>query len=517
MTINVRRDLKTALATPLVRHLPRVSRILGVTPAKAGSVAAASRFTAFSPLAERDSFQRLVEEVAQKIHAHQAVKSPYRIFRHPVDYSRDWAIQFGRGDQEVADALTELVSNYPTIRNNVDLWLATAAAFAQKDAQGIPLRDQNGGLIFNESAFGRLPWIIRFGLGDVRLFKLAVWQIAARFAIGSTVAKAVHNVRKLEERGVHVIMDFPGGEAVKTEAEADATMMRYLELFAYARSQGVREIDVSCKLTGLTADLLSVEGKLKALERMRRLLNAAIENGVFRLTIDMEQSWFVDASLDVFTSLLQEPVFRNRTGRKLRLEIVNQAYLLRSLNDARALTPLASEVKALTGEPVDTRLVKGAYIKQEKERAKNAWVSGQRYVYPLQPDKAAADLNFETVANYYLTHWDVHRVAFATHNVRQICYVIARAIQLGIDPATLEFQMLGGMPAVDFLEAVRRAYGCRISLYYLIGTTGERINYLARRLIENKDLNTCFTKAEKAAAGEIPFWELVQPPGSVVS
>jgi len=310
----------------------------------------------------------------------------------------------------------------------------------------------------------------------------------------------------MEDHGISIIMDFPG-ESISRESQAVEHFNRYFKIFTLGKKYGVKEVDAACKLTGLSTNILEPSNRRIFMNRMRDLLRAAIANGVYRLTIDMEQTWFVDTSLGIFKALLTDPEFKG----KMRLEIVNQGYLVRSLEDAEDMTPVAVKIREETGATTNIRLVKGAYADSEKRLA-----AEEGGLDPIMPSKVATDENYERLIDYYLDHWNSFRVAFATHNRRQVCYVIARAIQKGIDPSTLEFQMLNGMPSTDFLEGVRLAYGCKITLYGLIGTTDETIPYLARRMTENKDMNSCFSGAERYDRGEIPLWQLVQPPKEAV-
>jgi hypothetical protein len=55
--------------------------------------------------------------------------------------------------------------------------------------------------------------------------------------------------------------------------------------------------------------------------------------------------------------------------------------------------------------------------------------------------------------------------------------------------------------------------GCNVTFYALIGETGEKVRYLARRMDENTDMNSCFNDLDRYLDGKISLWRLVLPPG----
>jgi proline dehydrogenase len=126
------------------------------------------------------------------------------------------------------------------------------------------------------------------------------------------------------------------GERVTNAQEADAVRDHYLELLDQIKSRGL-PTHISVKLTHLGLDL----GREECLERVRTLATRAEQTGTF-LWIDIEESWYVDVTLEVF---------RRARETHTKVGLCLQAYLYRTPADIEALMPLHPAI----------RLVKGAY------------------------------------------------------------------------------------------------------------------------------------------------------------
>src|SRR5690348_10147916 len=126
------------------------------------------------------------------------------------------------------------------------------------------------------------------------------------------------------------------GEQVAARGEAARVRDHYLDVFAQV---GARRLpaEISVKLTHLGLDI----DRAACLADVQVLARAAAEAGSF-LWIDMEESRYVDATLEMFRSV--------RSAHE-RVGVCLQAYLRRTPADLGVLLPLAPAI----------RLVKGAY------------------------------------------------------------------------------------------------------------------------------------------------------------
>ena len=175
---------------------------------------------------------------------------------------------------------------------------------------------------------------------------------------------------------------------------------------------------------------------------LRRVLDAA-GDGCF-VRIDMEQSRWVDPTLDVF-----ERVWRD--GRR-NVGVVLQAYLYRTADDLARVNALGARV----------RLCKGAY----QEPPSVAW-----------PRKADVNASFVRLMRSLLEN-GVDPEAFATHDPEMIAATRAHARALDLDADRFEFQMLFGVRRD--LQARLVDEGHRVRVYVPFGS--EWFPYFMRRL-----------------------------------
>lgn len=162
-----------------------------------------------------------------------------------------------------------------------------------------------------------------------------VGRVASRYVAGETLADALETSRRLNAEGASVTLDILG-EFVNDAAQAAGFVDEYIELVDAVSAAGL-DASVSVKLTmlGLNIDPALCERHLE------RLCARASEQGIY-ITLDMEDSSLTDATLEMYRRM------RARFGR---VGCVLQAYLHRTLDDARALEPSAN-----------VRLCKGIYV-----------------------------------------------------------------------------------------------------------------------------------------------------------
>ncbi len=315
----------------------------------------------------------------------------------------------------------------------------------------------------------------------------AVETLAHKYISGENIAQALKTIDRLRKSRMTFTMDVLG-EAVITEAEAQAYLDRYLELMeqlsqAAASWRTVEQIDradgvalpkvqVSVKLTAFYSqfDPLDEQGSRQRVgDRIRRLLHRAKELGV-AIHFDMEQYTYKDITLAILKELLMEPEFRDRTD----LGVTLQAYLRDSYQDLQDLIAWGKQ----RGYPLTVRLVKGAYWDQETITAvQKGWAQ------PVYNHKSDTDANFERMTELLLENHQVLYAAIGSHNVRSQARAIAIAQTLNIPRRNLELQVLYGM--ADKLAKTLVDQGQRVRVYCPYGELIPGMAYLIRRLLEN--------------------------------
>jgi len=358
----------------------------------------------------------------------------------------------------------------------------------------------------DDDLLARLPAVIRTGLQAARTGMLAplaaravraaVLAQARRFIAGTTPAEAARAA--LAERRHHrgFTLDLLG-EAVTSDAEADAYAAAYAELLAVLPAQAAAwapdplvddgpagplpRVNVSLKLSALDSqfDAIDPRGTTdRVLARLRPLWRQARAAGA-QVHIDMESYATKDLALAIFQQVAAEDEFRDWP----HCGIVVQCYLRDALADLRDLAAWARG----RGTPVWIRLVKGAYWDYETIHARAAG-----WPVPVWERKAETDACYEAATTFVLEHADVLRPALGSHNLRSLAHGMATAEALGLDRRVLEMQMLYGMGDAE-KEAVTAA-GWRMRVYMPYGKLVPGMAYLVRRLLENSS-NDSFLRA----------------------
>jgi len=338
----------------------------------------------------------------------------------------------------------------------------------------------------------------------------AVETLAHKYIAGDSIPHVINTLEKLRKDKLAFTVDLLG-EAVITEAEAQAYLNSYLELMEkfseaakkwstipqidQADGQPISKVQVSVKLTAFYSqfDPLDAKGsEVKVSERIRTLLRRAAELGA-AVHFDMEQYTYKDLTFSILKNLLMEEEFRNRTDIGMTI----QAYLRDSKKDLEGIIEWAK----LRGHPVTVRLVKGAYWDQETIKAmQNDWPQ------PVYNDKAATDANFEELTQLMLESHQYIYSAIGSHNVRSQAKAIAIAQTLNVPPRAFEMQVLYGMG--DQLAKTLAKQGYRVRMYCPYGELLPGMSYLIRRLLENT-ANSSFLRQ---SSENRPLEELLAPP-----
>jgi proline dehydrogenase len=261
---------------------------------------------------------------------------------------------------------------------------------------------------------------------------------ARRFIAGESIEEALGAAREIQAQGLGLTLDLLG-ESVGTLDEAKAASQGYVRIIATIVASGI-ERNISLKLTQLGLDL----DRAHTVDNLRRVLDLAQQHEFF-VRIDMENSPYTDATLDIFETVWHLG-YRN-------VGTVLQSCLFRSEKDLARLNGLGARV----------RLVKGAY----KEPADVA-----------HQQKHDVDAAFVRMTESLLR--DGNFPAIATHDEAMIAATNAFASASGIARDRYEFQMLFGIRR-DLQTTLRRD-GYRMRLYVPFGT--QWFPYFMRRLGE---------------------------------
>lgn len=225
-----------------------------------------------------------------------------------------------------------------------------------------------------------------------------------RFLPGEHMPAALAAAAEFSAAGMGTVITHLG-EQVRTPEEASAVGDHYLKLLGEIQA-GSLPTHISVKLTHLGLD---VDADL-CQDLVSRLIARADDAGSM-VWIDMEESFYVDRTLEIFRSL---------ANRHRQVGICLQAYLKRTPADLEKLLPLEPAV----------RLVKGAY----QEPAAIAFAR-----------KEDTDEAYFELADRLMEHAAGPVPAFGTHDPRLIQRIRERADSRGLDRAAFEVHMLYGI------------------------------------------------------------------------
>ena len=282
----------------------------------------------------------------------------------------------------------------------------------------------------------RSQWLAR-QLRERRFFQRAV----KRFMPGETLDAALDAAGQFSKIGLGTVLT-ELGEQVTNRAEAAAVRDHYLGVLEKIQRRKL-PAHVSVKLTHLGLDG-SQEGCVQDVLK----LAARAEQARSFLWIDMEESRYVDATLEVY---------RRAKAEWSNVGVCLQAYLHRTPKDLESLLSISPAI----------RLVKGAY----NEPADVAI-----------PKKSDVDRVYLQLAEKLLTEAGRQRAkpVFGTHDLGLIERIRKAAVDKRVDPSSYEFHMLYGIRA----EEQRKLASMGVEVRVLISYGSAWFAWYMRRLAE---------------------------------
>jgi len=254
-------------------------------------------------------------------------------------------------------------------------------------------------------------------------------RAVSRFMPGEEAGDALDAAQRLASEGLGAVLT-QLGENLASLGEAQGVRDHYLGVLDQIRSRGLTRSVISVKPSQLGLDL-SLDACLAHLDV---LAARARETGTGMLWIDMEDSSYVDRTLDLVRRLRQK---HDNVG------VCLQAYLRRTPADLDALLPLKPGI----------RLVKGAYAEAP---------------HVAYPEKRDVDLAYYALAETLLAaaaRGEAFPV-FGTHDRGLLDRISARASSLRVTDGSWEIHMLYGIRVRDQLELAAAGRKVRTLISY---------------------------------------------------
>ena len=308
----------------------------------------------------------------------------------------------------------------------------------------------------------------------------AVQLLAKQFVLGQTIEAALTEAQSQRKAAHYLRFSFDMlGEGARTMADADRYFASYEHAIGHlARASAAKTPEdsdgISIKLSALHPryeDAQHDRVMTELVPRVWQLCEMAAAAQI-NLTIDAEEVDRLELSLDVFEALLKNIQTTCPQWRGFGLAL--QAYQTRSLELIEHVGALARQYKVR----LMCRLVKGAYWDSEIKRAQEMGLPA----YPVFTHKPHSDSSYLACAASLLKQKDAFFPQFATHNAGTIAAIFQMATRFD---APFELQRLHGMGTGVYRELLKAHPTQTLRVYAPVGSHGDLLAYLVRRLLEN--------------------------------
>jgi len=332
------------------------------------------------------------------------------------------------------------------------------------------------------------PFIMKTGLPVHGIIRKTIFK---QFVGGETLEETAAVGEILGKYGVQVILDY-GVEGKQGEDSFDQATEEFIRVINYAATQTNIPF-ISIKVTGLARfGLLQTLDEAPRLrsgihdheeetaewdrvrERMYTICEVAAEKNIGVL-IDAEESWIQDP-VDRLTMEMME-IFN-----KEKVIVYNTIQLYR--HDRLHFLDISHQIARQQGFMLGMKLVRGAYMEKERERAYN-----NGYTSPIQPDKASTDRDYDASVSYCIENIDQISVIIASHNEGTNLHAARLLDEKGLshNHPHIHFSQLFGMS--DNITFNLAKEGFNVSKYLPFGPIRDVIPYLMRRAQENSSVS----------------------------
>lgn len=306
--------------------------------------------------------------------------------------------------------------------------------------------------------------------------------IFKQFCGGETIQDSRNTINRLAEHNVKTILDYSieGKESIE---DFEATVEEIIQTiktgandpnipFAVFKVTGITRFSILEKANDPTSELTETDkAEITAtIDRIDRICKAAYDHQQ-PLFIDAEESWIQD--------------FIDRTVRLMMAKYNSEkAIVYNTIQMYRhdRLEFLRNEIEQAknAGFKLGIKLVRGAYMEKERDRAKD-----KGYPSPIQPDKKSCDQDFDDALRLMMDNIDHMAICAGTHN-ESSSLLLSQIIddkELDKSDERVYFAQLLGMS--DHISFNLAHHGYNVAKYVPYGPVKEVMPYLIRRADEN--------------------------------
>lgn len=311
-----------------------------------------------------------------------------------------------------------------------------------------------------------------------RMIKKTIFH---QFCGGETIAESSQTALELHQNGIGAILDYSvegegneedfqhSFEELKKVIKEAATKPEYP--FAVFKCTGIGAFS-SLEKVSKGEELVGEEKKLygEFEDRVYTLCELAYEKDV-KLLIDAEETWIQHAIDDlVYNCMLKY--------NQDKCIVYNTIQMYRKDRLPEIKTQIDIAIKK--GYKIGFKLVRGAYMEKERERAEDLG-----YADPIQNSKEETDKDYDQALRFCFENKNVVSIMAGTHNETS-SYLLAELLSksdISIEDDRFWFAQLFGMS--DHISFNLAQAGFNVAKYLPYGPVKEVLPYLGRRAQEN--------------------------------
>ena len=338
---------------------------------------------------------------------------------------------------------------------------------------GKPLLSRLGGKIANMAIKLRIP--------ITGLIKNTIFH---QFCGGESILNCTDKIDQLARHNISTILDY-SVEGKASDKDFKKTMEQTIDVLNFAREN--KNIPfVVFKITGLarfqllkkinlSEELSSSEQKeyKRVIHRINKICKKAHQYKI-PIMIDAEESWIQDSIDSIVESMM-------KTFNKEQAIVYNtiQMYRHDRLNYFKKIHEDSKE----DGYFIGVKLVRGAYLEKENERAKKFG-----YPTPIQPNKEACNEDYNSALEYACKNIQGISICAGTHNEESSLFLtrLMKIYNIERNNPKIYFSQLLGMS--DHISYNLANKGYNIVKYVPYGPVKEVLPYLIRRAEENRSI-----------------------------
>ena len=308
--------------------------------------------------------------------------------------------------------------------------------------------------------------------------------IYKHFCGGVSITDSSKLIDRLDQRNGGAILDY-AVEGENDEKMFDTTCKEVMQTITFAHNNKKTPFS-AFKISGIGSfDLLAkvsenrplTESEAKSYELLVKRVDDICKLGYdldVPVLIDSEETW-IQPMLD---NLILD-MMRKYNKEKAVVQNTYQMYR----HDRVAVIKQHHSIALKEGFKLGLKIVRGAYMEKERERAKE-----MGYPSPIQPNKEATDRDFDDIIRYFVDNIETIWFMVATHNEKssQLLATLIEEQGLPHNHPHIYFSQLYGMS--DHLTYNLAERGYNVVKYVPYGVVKTMIPYLIRRAEENSSV-----------------------------